>query len=247
MSLGIVIPYCSNEEDLIDDVLARAKDVSTNIVVVAMTHFFGGDEDVKVIPKLRSLEKEGIIAKVIPWKHIPGAPQNFWIKALRLHGFQHLKPCDWVLFIDSDEVIRNPPQFLNWFHSVKDNLDTSYKLSCYWYFLSKQRRSKVIEDSVVLVSKKVLHIDNFRLTNSERENLASASPIQLTQVRGLEGEVMFDHFSWVRTRDVMVKKVMNWSHREDRDWVSLVNQAFDSDLLTTPDFVHGYDYDILER
>jgi len=246
MSLGIVIPYCSNEEDLIDEVIARAREVSSNIVVVGMTHFFGGEEDTKIIPKLQSFAQTGITAKIMPWKHIPGAPQNYWIKALRFHGFQHLKACEWVLFIDSDEVIRNPPKFLEWFYTVRDKRDTSYKLSCYWYFLSKKRRARVIEDSIVLVPKEVLHLDHFRLTNSERENLAAAAA-QQGQVRGLDGEVMFDHFSWVRSREVMVKKVMNWGHREDRDWLSLVNKAFDSDILTTPDFVHGYEYDIIEE
>jgi len=75
----------------------------------------------------------------------------------------------------------------------------------------------------------------------------AAAAAQQGQVRGLDGEVMFDHFSWVRSREVMVKKVMNWGHREDRDWLSLVNKAFDSDILTTPDFVHGYEYDIIEE
>jgi hypothetical protein len=246
MSLGIVIPYCSNEEDLIDLVVERAKQVSSNVVVVGMTHFFCGDEDTKLIPKLQSLAQEGVISKVMPWKHIPGAPQNYWIKAMRLHGFQHLKPCDWVLFIDSDEVIRSPPQFLAWFESIKDTQNTSYKLSNYWYFLSKQRRSKVLEHSVLLVPHKLLHIDHFRLANSERENLAAAASTQVLEVKDLEGNVMFDHFSWVRSREVMLRKVLNWSHREDRNWTLLVNQAFDSDLLTTPDFVHGYEYDILE-
>ena len=246
MSLGIVIPYCSNEEDLIDEVVEQARQVTSNIVVVGMTHFFGGEEDTKIIPKLQSLEQSGIVAKIMPWKSIPGAPQNFWIKALRLHGFQHLQNCDWVLFIDSDESIRTPTKFLEWFDTIKDIPDTSYKLSCYWYFLSRKRRSKVIEDSVVLVPKECLHLDHFRLTNSERENLAAAARHQFTQVKGLEGEVMFDHFSWVRPKDVMLRKVRNWGHREDRDWVTEVNNAFDSDLLTTPDFVHGYDYDILD-
>lgn len=245
MSLGIVVPYCSNEEDLIDEVIESLQKVSSNIVIVCMTHFFNGDEDERALKKVEGLLKPGIKHKVIPWKEIRGAPQNFWIKEMRLYGYQALDPCDWVLFVDSDEVLRNAPKFLEWFETIKENKDTSYKLCNYWYFLSKRRRSKVIEDSIVLVPKERLTFGSFRLTNSERENLAASAPIQERNCRDLDGQVMFDHFSWVRTQEILQRKVSTWGHREDRDWMSLLNKAFQEDILTTPDFVHGNDYEIL--
>ena len=45
MSLGIVVPYCSNEEDLIDEVIESLQGISSNIVIVCMTHKFNGEED----------------------------------------------------------------------------------------------------------------------------------------------------------------------------------------------------------
>jgi hypothetical protein len=247
MSLGIVVPYCSNEEDLIDQVLDSLTQVSDNIVVVCMTHFFNGEEDTKGLEKVQSLVKKGIKAKVMPWKEIPGAPQNFWIKEMRLYGFQALSNCDWVLFVDSDEVLRQPKNFLTWFDSIKENVDTSYKLCCYWYFLSKRRRSKVIEDSIVLVHRQCLSFGSFRLTTSERENLSASARHQFRNVRDLENQVMFDHYSWVRPKDVLLRKVSTWGHRNDRDWLQLVHTAFEQDILTTPDFVHANEYDILDE
>lgn len=245
MSLGIVIPYCSNEEDLIDEVVQSLKPISSNIVLVCMTHFFNGQEDEKGLLKVQSLVQPGVKAKVIPWKEIRGAPQNFWIKEMRLYGFQALDPCEWVLFVDSDEVLRDSTKFLSWFDTVK-HTEASYKLSCYWYFLSRKRRSKVIEDSIVLVPKKFLSFGSFRLTTSERENLADSAPVQHRNVKGLEGEVLFDHYSWVRSEQVLLRKVFTWGHRNDRDWEELVRTAFQEDILTTRDFVHGNDYDIVE-
>jgi hypothetical protein len=245
MSLGIVVPYCSNEEDLIDEVIESLQKVSSNIVIVCMTHLFNGEEDERALLKVQGLLKPGIKSKIIPWKEIRGAPQNFWIKEMRLYGYQALDPCEWVLFVDSDEVLRDAPKFLSWFDSIKENKDTSYKLACYWYFLSKNRRSKVIEDSIVLVARDRLTFGSFRLTNSERENLAASASTQERNVRDLEGGVMFDHYSWVRTQNILQRKVATWGHREDRDWLSLLNKAFNEDILTTPDFVHGNEYDIL--
>lgn len=245
MSLGVVVPYCSNEDDLIDQVLDSLKQVSQNIVVVCMSHFFNGEEDVQGIEKVQSLVQPGIKAKVIPWKEIPGAPQNFWIKEMRLYGFQALEACKWVMFVDSDEVLRNPISFLRWYDTIKENEDTSYKLSNYWYFLSKNRRSKVVEDSIALVPKQCLHFGSFRLTSTERENLAASASLQIRHVKDLDGNVMFDHFSWVRSKEILLRKVGSWGHRYDRDWISLVTTAFQGDILSTPDFVHGYEYDIV--
>jgi len=245
MSLGIVVPYCSNEEDLIDEVLESLQKISSNIVIVCMTHLFNGEEDEKGLLKVESLVKPGIKAKVIPWKEMHGAPQNFWIKEMRLYGFQALDPCEWVLFVDSDEVLRDGPKFLSWFDTIKETKDTSYKLSCYWYFLSRQRRSKVIEDSIVLVTRESLTFGSFRLSNSERENLAASSPVQVRNCKDLDGGVMFDHYSWVRPHQVLCKKVSTWGHREDRNWLVLLDKAFKEDILTTVDFVHGNEYDIV--
>jgi hypothetical protein len=244
MSLGIVVPYCSNEEDLIDEVVESLRKISNNIVIVCMTHFFNGAEDEAGLKKVQSLVQPGVKAKVVPFKEIRGAPQNFWIKEMRLYGFQALDPCDWVLFVDSDEVLRDSEVFKCWFDTVK-NTEASYKLSCYWYFLSRRRRSRVIEDSIVLVPYKFLTFSSFRSSTSERENLAASAPEQLRNVRGLDGQVMFDHYSWVRSEQVLLRKVFTWGHRNDRDWEELVRSAIQQDLLTTKDFVHVNEYDIV--
>jgi hypothetical protein len=52
---------------------------------------------------------------------------------------------------------------------------------------------------------------------------------------------MFHHYSWVRTRDEMMKKVQSWGHKNDRDWVALVNEEFSAPFKGS-DFVHGYKY-----
>ena len=242
--LSVVVLYCSQERDLIDAVLEPLTKVSQDIVVVSLSHFFNGFEDTEVLGKLQELKKKYQIKPVyIQWKFIPGAPQNFWPKELRLYGYGATNPSNkWVLFIDSDEIMRNPVSFASWIDKQDDQ--KSYKLSNYWYFMSPTRRSKVIEDSVILVPRSTLKFEMFRSGGvAEREALVS-NPERMC--KDLDGQVMFDHYSWVRNKDVLLQKVSTWSHRQDRDWLSLVKKAVDDDPLTTPDFVHGSEYDILE-
>jgi hypothetical protein len=241
--LSVVVLYCSQERDLIDAVLEPLTKVSQDIVVVSLSHFFNGFEDTQVIQTLQELkQKYNIKPLYINWKLIPGAPQNFWPKELRLQGYGATNPSNkWVMFVDSDEILRNPSSFNSWLAKQDGE---SFKLSNYWYFMSAKRRSKVLEDSVILVARSSLRFEMFRAPGvAEREALVQ-NPQRM--VKDLDGQVMFDHFSWVRTKEALLQKVVTWGHRQDMDWLSLVKTAVEEDPLTTKDFVHGFEYDILE-
>jgi hypothetical protein len=244
--LSVVVLYCSQEQDLIDSVLEPLTKVSTDIVVVSLSHFFNGEEDTMVVSKLQELKQKFNVKPVfMNWKYIPGAPQNFWPKELRLYGYGATDPkSEWVMFVDSDEILRNPDSFSQWLAIQNPKEEKSFKLSNYWYFMSPKRRSKVLEDSVVLIPRSTLRYEMFRTQGvGEREALVQ-NPVRM--VKDLQGQVMFDHYSWVRSKEILLQKVVTWGHRQDRDWVSAVNKAVNEDPLTTADFVHGFEYDILE-
>jgi hypothetical protein len=245
--LSVVVLYCTQERDLIDRAIRPLVQVSSDVVVVSSSHFFTGAEDLDVQEKLKGLQGQyGIKPVILQWKHIPGAPQNFWPKELRLHGFGATRVSSkYVMFVDADEILRCPPSFITWFSTLDPTSKQSYKLSNYWYFMSERRRSKVMEDSIILVPRFTLKFEQFRAHGvGERESLVS-NPQR--EVKDLDGNVFFDHLSWVRDRDILVQKVSTWSHRQDKDWLSLVKKALEEDPLTTADFVHGYEYDILEQ
>jgi hypothetical protein len=219
--------------------------VSSDIAVVSLSHYFTGEEDTDAVQTLQQLNKDySIVPVILPWKHIPGAPQNFWPKEMRLHGLGAIKAeASYVLFVDADEILNNPEAFAAWYATLDPAAEQSYKLANYWYFLSERRRSKVIEDSIILVPRFTLRLDMFRMQGQGERELLAKNPAR--QVRGLQGEVMFDHYSWVRPKEVLLQKVTTWGHRNDKDWLSLVRKALSEDPLTTHDFVHGYEYDIV--
>jgi len=242
IGLSGILLYCSLEQDLIEDVVSSL-DVCDELIIVYMTHFFDGTLDTEARGRIQDLEKRypNVISLCLDWK--PADHQGYWPSTMRKEGFLRSSH-EWILFIDSDEVVRDRAQFKLWFGQIKSKPQSTYKLANYWYFLSKKRRAKKLEDSIVLIRRGVVFLEGFNNYASDRD--AFVTPQTPRQVLGLDRKPMFDHFSWVRPRDTMLKKVKSWGHRQDRDWVPLVERAFASDLLTTPDFVHNYEYDILD-
>lgn len=241
--ISVIVPYCSFESDLIRGVVESLQ-ICDEVIIVYLTHFFNGEEDREAESTINLLKDEfsNVIPIRIKWKPA-NVPQAYWVCEMRMHGFAKSTK-DWILCLDSDEMIRNPTRFKEWFHLIEDKEVKSYKLANYWYFMSKQRRSKVIEDSITLTHRSVICMSMFRDFNLERSALLL--PGSPRKTLDLHGDVMFDHFSWVRTPKNLLRKVKSWGHRKDRDWVPLVEKALREDPLTTEDFVHGYDYIILE-
>ena len=65
-------------------------------------------------------------------------------------------------------------------------------------------------------------------------------------VLSLTGRPMMHHFSWVRSKDEMITKVKNWGHASDKNWILLIEEEFSRSFNGT-DFVHGYNYNIVEN
>lgn len=195
---------------------------------------------------------EHVYPRAMQWKKLSSSmsasqESHFWHQEARLHGFAHCKH-DWILFVDADEVLRDPATFLEWAKEACVSGKKSFKLSNYWYFMSQRRRAKQLEDSIVFCHREVLSFQCFRLPQGERENFYDhvASHLKERNIT-YKGQVMFDHYSWVRNKEAMLRKVASWGHRAQRDWKVLVEKAYEEDPLTTQDFVHavGYEYDIL--
>lgn len=242
--LSAVIPFCSMEDDLIEDVVRSLVPVCTRVVLVTLTHFFTGEPDPRAYEIAEGLSREykEVVAVLVPWNAEQGkVHQAFWPCEMRMQGFANTQT-PWVLMVDADEVLRNAERFAEWF-ATQHATPSTPKLANYWYFLSKRRRSKTLEDSIVLTHRSLVTFPMFRQFPAERAAFCVGESKRM--VKGLDGEPMFDHYSWVRRPDTLRKKVVTWGHRQDRNWPDLVDKALQEDLLTTPDFLHGYTYEIL--
>lgn len=239
--ISVIIPYCSLERDLLDDVLQSVDGTCDEIILVYMTHFWDGTPDTETPSVIAEFKKKYKIKDIcLEWT--ADSVSSTWECKMRKHAFLNSTK-DWILFIDSDEVLRNKDAFTKWFQSIRDGSVHSYKLANYWYFLSKQRRAKPIEDSIVLIKRNEITLRHFDQFKANRDAFVNKNTPRYT--KDLNAEPMFDHFSWVRSKDVLLKKVKAWGHHGDKDWVPLLEKAFSEDILTTKDFVHNYTYDII--
>jgi len=58
---------------------------------------------------------------------------------------------------------------------------------------------------------------------------------------------MIHHYSWVRTKEEMLKKVSNWGHAGDKvNWKELVEEEY-SRPFNGQDFLHNYQYTIVDN
>jgi hypothetical protein len=56
-----------------------------------------------------------------------------------------------------------------------------------------------------------------------------------------DNQIIMHHFSWVRTKEQMLKKVESWAHKGDKHWVSLIEEEFKYSFRGR-DFVHNYKF-----
>jgi len=241
MKLGTVISYCTNDETFIRDCIDVAVQVSDQVIVPVSTHLYDGTpEDLKSIKKL-SEEYPTVNFTTFDWS--PGHHPRYWHNMSRIIG-NHLldNNIDWVLFIDSDEIIDSElfTKFIN--SKLFDNND-SYKLGCYWYFREMNIRATTYEDSPVLVRKNLVHIDPNNL-QIEREQLHEVLNVPKQRMILQDGKPLLHHYSWVRTKEQMIQKVKAWGHNTDKDWVSLIEEEF-SRPFNGKCFVNNYEFETI--
>jgi len=145
-----------------------------------------------------------------------------------------------VLFLDADEVAEGK-KFLEWLKESDQSQYTVLKMSNYWYFREPRFRADRWEDSIVLARRGSLDLPVL-LHDAERNAIYDLLPHPKRRaVTGSDRRPMFHHFSWVRTKEEMLRKTEKWGHRHDRDWKSLIDKEF-SGPFSGSDFIHGYAY-----
>jgi len=251
--IGTVINFCSNEIRFFKDCIEQAKQFSDNLFVVIADHFFDGNkEDFKVLENLFSsfpditfiiypFLKDGIKASFYKEED----KDHLWHSISRYIGYCFLdKKIEYVLFLDIDEIVETIP-FIKWLDTFFYKKYSVMTLANYWYFRASCYRAKFLEDSPVFIKKKSL-TKKMLLHKDERLSLFSKTKgKKIKKVLGLQNMPMIHHYSWVRSKDEMLKKVSSWGHKKDRDWTRLVKEEF-SKPFSGKDFIHGYEFETVK-
>jgi hypothetical protein len=233
--IATVINYCTNEYRFIRQCIAAAASVSTEVIVPIADHFFDGmPENAALVAKTQAENPEATFISY-PWT--PGQRSRYWHNYSRLVGAQHVSPdVDWVMFLDADEIVE-PELFMRFARTLSPSSPDSFKLANYWYFREPIYRATTLEDGILVVRRArslKVDLDN----NKERNQFVSRSTQRMVTV---DGRPIGHHFSWVRSKEEMLRKVRSWGHNEDKRWDLRVEAEF-SRPFNGKSFVNDYEF-----
>lgn len=247
--IAAVINFCTNESRFLKASIEQARLFARQIVIPVCDHFFDGTPE--KAEELDLIYRSFPDCTFVQYPYMPEkihrrvfkkiSPAHFWHSLSRLLAMQYLdESIETVLFLDADEVV-DGKRFRHWLDDSDYHQHVVLKLANYWYFREPIYQAASWEDSIILVQKRALSAQ-LLLQESERDAIYEQLPgPKRRRVTDFHGDPMFHHFSWVRTKEEMLKKVGSWGHKMDKNWAELVENEFAAPFRGT-DFIHGYQY-----
>lgn len=239
-----IINFCTHDYRFLRTCIEQACHFSDQILVAHSDHFFDAvPENFELLKKAKTENPEALFIE-LPFDASSCNNQQYWVTLSRWNASQHVdKSISWILFLDADEII-DARAFIEAIPSMNLFKNQMLKLANYYYFRESRYRARNLEDSVTLIRKSVLSremIMDFQDRHKAWELITGPKQRMFTGKNGLP---LVHHFSWVRTKEEMLRKVKSWGHAGERNWEKLVEEEF-SRPFTGKDFIHGYDYEIV--
>ncbi|HEY2810209.1 MAG TPA: hypothetical protein VGJ00_02310 [Rhabdochlamydiaceae bacterium] len=242
-SIATIIHFCSNEYAFLKNCIEEAQRFSSQIIIPICDHFFDG------VPEERAL-LNGIYAEHpdVQFVEFPFLPNSLYAEYThllhnlsRIVGFSFVNThIEYVLFLDSDEIAEGK-SFVHWLDYFPYREFEGFSLANYWYFRTLTYQSLVWECTPIFIKKSALAAEKM-MDPKERAGIYRAvEGKKQFKALGCQGRPMIHHYSWVRTKEQMLRKAASWGHRAERDWEALIEQEF-SQSFSGRDFVHGYSY-----
>lgn len=242
MTITTIINYGTNEYRFIKKSIDSVRPFSNHIIVTFAYNFYDGSTE--NIETLKKTFEENPGVEFLNIEYDSNKPSNFhWCSYSRKFAVEKSNiESDYILFMDADEII-DSNLFIKFINDKDFSYGSDFKLLSYWYFREPIYRAKSHEDSTILMFRKTLKIEN--VMYQDRTSLFNNSTNTKFRAMTYKNEIMVHHFSWVRTKEEMLKKVSTWGHKRDRDWKKLVEHEFSHEFNGT-DFIHGYQYEIVD-
>lgn len=242
-----VISFSTNELRFLPHCLREVQKFSKQVIVVVSDHFFDGTpEDLELLKFIYSNypEIEFVQFAWNPQGHFGQKESHVWHNLARLLGYHFAtSEIDYILFLDVDEIPEGK-RLQNWLRVFPIQKYSAMRLACYWYFREPHFQATEWEDTPLLVSRKHLHYD---LLMHAEERAGIYWEISGKKERYvMENDLPFiHHYSWVRSKEEMLRKVRTWGHRHAKNWEELVEKEF-SAPFSGRDFVNGYRFKTVE-
>lgn len=239
-----IINYCTNDYIFLKPCIDSALKISHKVIVPFCTHFHDGTEQDNALLARSAAENTG--AEFVEFDYQKEQSSRWHCNISRKIGTMVApEDTDYFLFLDTDEIIV-PELFNEWWREQQSAPYVGYKIANYFYFRDFKHQCKDWQDSIVLVQKGTYTQDQYIMHENERSGVFDYIPSQ-QRIRNAtyQGKPFIHHYSWVRSKEAMLKKVSCWSHNKDRDWISAVNEEF-SAPFRGKDMIFGFEYNTVE-
>lgn len=247
-NIEAIILYCSNDKKFFSKCINNLLECGIKCNVISYSNFWKGEKEnvSQILNDIREFnDNPNFKWWIIDWK--PNKSNWFWEAYGRWYGLHKMvqKDCKYVLFIDPDEIV-DTNDFNNWLNRGIYKKYISIRLKHFTYVIKPEWRVKVWAYNTILCkidyAKKLNFKEEGRLQYWNNNNNMSRwlSKLRLNPYFVLQkGRAFVHHYTSVRTKDEMMKKVLNWGHTGDIvDWKENINNCF-----TPPDknrFLKGY-------
>lgn len=241
MKVSVVVNYSSLDKKFISSLLSQCLKFTDDIIIVSYDRLFSNtEESMDYITELCSYHSDKV--KLIKLKFTNDNHPRYFHNLSRWEGMKNTKN-DYVLFLDADEI----PEGNLFNHIFSNDLLANYDgvdFKCHWYFRSVKNQAIQKENAGLLLNKNVITKESM-FTDMERRYFQHIMGNKYLSNTVYDNTILIHHYSWVRQKEEMLLKV-NWGHKFDRDWISLINEEFSRPFNGT-DFVHGYSYNTVDN
>lgn len=240
--IDIAIPFCTYDIKYINKAIDAVREISNKIIVTYSDKFFNGEyENIELIKTVINNNPDCIFHKV---DYESGKSSRYHNNKSRDIACQ-ISNSQYIMFLDSDEIFEK--EHLNiWYNLNKNQLNDITTFSNYWYYRDERYRVNHIDDSIVMIDKKYA-IQELLYHEAERNIFKYIDcNNKRTNVVNQYGLPFCHHYSWVLNKEDMIRKVTTWSHKDDKNWIPLVEEEFSREFNGT-DVLGNCDFIILEK
>jgi hypothetical protein len=237
-----VILYSTNDYRFFKCCIDNLLKLNIKCHIVTYTHMWNGDEEnQELLKKSINLFQNNDLVNFYTINWHPGESPWYWEGLGRYLATQNTPDdSDYILYIDIDEIV-DPERFTEWINTEEIKKYDAIQLAQYWYWREPIYQSKNIEYTTVILNTKIAKQLEFFKDGR-------ASYFKAGNIKGQCGgnNPFIHHFSWVRTKQEMLNKTSNWGHAGERNWEQMIETEF-SRPFNGVDFVHGYEYNVVEN
>ncbi len=239
-----VVLYSSNDSRFVSPCLTSLIQLGIKAHVITYSHMWNGTpEDIAGLANsLKEFTGNPLVQQyAIQWEK--GQSPWYWEGLGRYLGTKQVSErSEYVVYIDIDEVV-DPEKFKSWINLEHHIKYDALKLATYWYWREPIYQATQLEDSVVMIKTELAKQLPFQPGGRDVYFNSSTNSIRNVGAQN----PMIHHYSWVRTKEEMLKKVSNWGHAGDKvNWKELVEEEY-SRPFNGQDFLHNYQYTIVDN